>query len=131
VDGQPPDGGWVHAPGADCNDENSGVYATPGEVRNLHFPNDALTLSWTAPLQPGGTTLVYDTVRSPSAADFVTSATCVETDDGSDTNAVDGGTPGPGLAWFYLVRAENACPSGQGPLGSDSDGLPRTARTCP
>ena len=37
-------------------------------------------------------------------------------------------TPPSGLAFFYLVRAENAC--GAGPLGQDSDGGDRTGAVC-
>ena len=36
----------------------------------------------------------------------------------------------PENAFYYLVRARNACPSGQGPLGSGSDGWEREGRSC-
>jgi hypothetical protein len=42
----------------------------------------------------------------------------------------DSSTPPLGSLYFYLARAENACP-GIGPIGTDSNGTPRTARTCP
>ena len=37
----------------------------------------------------------------------------------------------PQAVFFYLVRAENACPLGQGSLGKDSNGAPREGRSCP
>jgi len=114
----------------DCDDGSPEAWATPGEVHGLAFGDDKVTLSWLVPLDPGGI-LVYDTLRSSSAADFVTEATCVETDDGTDTLAIDTDLPGSGEIFSYLIRAENACPYGQGPFGNQSNGSPRTGRQCP
>jgi hypothetical protein len=117
----------------DCSDANSTVWATPGEARFLLLSHNKLTsttsLSWSAPTAPGGTSPFYDTVRSNTASNFVTGATCVETNNGPNTVSTDTGTPAP--VFFYLIRCENACPSGQGTLGNASNGTPRTARTCP
>jgi len=33
--------------------------------------------------------------------------------------------------FYYLVRAQNSCPQGNGPLGSGSNGAPRAAIDCP
>ena len=74
---------------------------------------------------------VYDTLRSPDPADFVAAAACVESQDGSDASAADAGSPPPDAAYFYLVRGAYGCAKGTGPLGSRSDGAPRTARSCP
>ena len=113
----------------DCDDGNAQAWGTPGEVRDLAFAADRMTLSWVAPLEPGGV-VVYDTLRSPTAADFVT-ASCVETDDGADTLVTDVASPVSGEVFYYLTRAENACPAGHGSLGVRSSGLPRVGRDCP
>ena len=61
----------------------------------------------------------------------VWASSCVEEDDGSDTAAVDADEPVSGGVFYYLARAENACPSGLGSLGAGSDGSLRTGRVCP
>ena len=75
--------------------------------------------------------LLYDAIRSSDPADFDVGGTCVASNI-QITTSTDTAEPLPGSAFFYLIRAENACPSvGQGSLGADSDGIPRTGRTCP
>ncbi|UCH33674.1 MAG: hypothetical protein JSV65_14035, partial [Armatimonadota bacterium] len=115
---------------ADCDDSILEVWATPGEVRDLVFLADKMTLSWTAPVEPGATTVVYDTIRSAEPADFITSADCVESNDGADTMATDPEVPLTNSLFAYLVRAENDCPTSQGPLGTDSAGSDRQGRAC-
>jgi hypothetical protein len=88
-------------------------------------------LSWSPPGAPGGTSLLYDLLRSSNPADFVTLASCVESNDGPNTTATDTAVPSLGAGFFYLVRAESACPPGQGPLGTGSNGAARTCRSCP
>jgi hypothetical protein len=73
----------------------------------------------------------YDTLRSTAASDFNGPAVCLESDDGLDTTATDEEDPASGAATFYLIRAENDCSAGQGPLGHDSSGQPRTGQSCP
>lgn len=121
--------GYVPA-GDDCNDANAQVWGTPGEARGLLF-TDAQSFSWTPPASLGGLAVVYDALRTGNPADFVAAATCVESNDGSNTIAVDASLPASGTAFFYLVRAENACPSGQGILGTNSSGTAISGRTCP
>jgi hypothetical protein len=115
----------------DCNDGNDAIWGTPGEALDLVFAADKATLSVAPPVDPGGlvSSLLYDTVRSGIPSDFVGAATCVETNGGPDTSAVDASTPVAGSVFYYLVRAENAC--GVGALGTWTDGTPRTVRTCP
>jgi hypothetical protein len=67
-------------------------------------------------------------LRSPVPSSFDT-ATCIESDDGGDTLAVDGASPGAGELFHYLVRAQNAC--GSGTLGSGSGGIEHTGPACP
>ena len=125
-------GGWLFNCDIDCDDANGAVWQTPGEVQDLVLTRDAMTgvatLSWTAPVDLGGNSVVYDTIRSLDPADFETAAECVESDDGVDTMSSDGDPLAPGAVVFYLIRAENDCPGilSQGPLGAG-----RTARSCP
>ncbi|MBD3867574.1 MAG: thrombospondin type 3 repeat-containing protein [Acidobacteria bacterium] len=112
---------------SDCNDGDSLIWDTPGEIPTLIFSAVLATLEWIEPVDPGGSTstLVFDVLRSTDPADFETGSICVESDDGADTLAVDPEIPGSGIVFYYLVRAENACPKGSGPLGSG-----RSGRTC-
>ena len=70
-------------------------------------------------------------LRSSDPSDFIEGAVCVEENDGTDTEAEDVDDPGPGVVFYYLVRAENDCPVGEGSLGRGSDGTPRAGRGCP
>lgn len=137
-DGYGDPGGTACPAGArnDCDDANGAVWGTPGEVTGVVF-TDGVTLAWTAPADAGGlpSALVYDTIRSMDPGDFVTvpAALCVESDDGADAMAVDLDVPPPGSAFYYLIRAENACPGGLGvgTLGFTSGGTSRAALPCP
>ncbi len=113
----------------DCNDTNTSVWSAPSEVQNVLF-TDGATLVWDKPSDPGATTLLYDAVRSGNASDFVDNATCVASGAVSPT-AFDAAVPLPGQVFYYLIRADDGCPNGQGSLGADSSGTPRTARSCP
>lgn len=115
---------------ADCNDLLVGSYATPGEVLNLRFTSST-ALAWDAPASPGGASIRYDTIRAGSPTGFVAAGVCAETDDGSNTQATDAATPALGAIFYYLIRAENDCVPGQGPLGFATNGTPRSARNCP
>jgi hypothetical protein len=118
----------------DCDDANGNVWATPRECLQLNVTHAAgvSTLAWAAPVALGATSVVYDTISSGNPADFVTLATCVESN-GADTTSTDASSPANKRAFSYLIRAENACPGalGQGSLGTTSAGVPRTALACP
>ncbi len=117
----------------DCDEGDGTIWGTPGEVRNLLLTHDAAgitTIEWDPPGDPGGTAPLYDTIRSADLTDFVGAAICVETDDASDTESIDGGDPTSGGLFLYLVRAENGCASGTGPLGSSQGVFARTALDC-
>ena len=111
----------------DCNDGDGSIWSTPGEVIALGFDGPA-AFSWSPPVEAGGTSPLYDVVRSDDPTDFVTSASCISIDDPS-TSATD--TDDPLSIFHYLVRAENTCNVGQGPVGDHSDGTPRSALSCP
>ena len=68
----------------------------------------------------------YDVLRARAASLF---GVCLESDDASDTVALDQGVPGPGGVYHYLVRAVNVC--GDGSLGQDSTGSARNGPACP
>ncbi|MBP7147914.1 MAG: FG-GAP repeat protein [Acidobacteria bacterium] len=115
----------------DCNDGDPGAWGTPGPAAGLVFSGKS-TLSWSAPTDPGAhlASLVYDTLRSGAASNFLL-ADCIETADGADTTAEDAAKPSTGRASFYLVRARNSCPSGTGSLGTSSAGVERAGAACP
>jgi len=97
--------------------------AIPDEVQGLLLPGRA-AMSWSAlPFN----TLGYDVVRSTTPRDF-TAGTCVETGD-VDQAAADTGLPAVGQAFFYNVRARNAC--GVGPLGYATSGAEEAGPVCP
>lgn len=116
------------AAACDCDDLNPTVRRTPGEALSLVLGMTGL--SWSPPLDEGGDVVRYDVLRSGSADDFMGGALCVATDE-SSTTVLDGSVPASGGVFFYLVRAENDCPAGEGTLGNASSGAPRSGRSCP
>lgn len=117
----------------DCDDADPLIWSPPGEVRDLRLQHAAglTTLSWQAPQVLGAAAVVYDTLGATDPEDFLLSAFCVEADDGLDTEATVSGAPPPGTSSFFLVRAQNRCPAGEGPLGWRADGTPRPGLSCP
>lgn len=115
----------------DCDDSSEMVWAVPGEATDLVFL-DKLTMNWWPPAVlgtfPGFER--YDTVRSTRPDDFVSAGFCLDSDS-YDTYSSDYEDPPAGQAFYYLVAAENDCPSGRGPFGHRSDGSRREALSCP
>jgi len=123
---QPDADGDGVADAADCAPGDASAWAVPGEASDLRFPvaGDRATLAWSAPLEPGGATVLYDLLRSGRSDDFSLPA-CI----GSDltvTSAADPETPA--TAYFYLVRSGNRCGTN---AGRRSDGAPRATGPCP
>jgi hypothetical protein len=85
---------------------------------------------WDPPHDMGSWDVFYDTLRSEVPSDFNVAA-CIESDDGLDLMSEDGDPILPGLIYFYLVRAQNFCPDGEGSLGADSRLQQRQGRPCP
>lgn len=119
----------------DCDPADPVVWGPPGEVRQVRVARDAATgesvIQWFPPGEEGSTVLAYDVLRSEVPFDFLGPAVCVESDDGTDRVARDGAVPGPGTVFHYLVRAQNACPAGEGTLGWGTDGTERLGAACP
>lgn len=127
------DADGVTAGACDCNEADATIWATPGEVADLQLARAAsdAVLSWDPPAAPGGTAPRYDTVRSGIASNFDPGiALCLETDDDSDTGAVDPAVPASGGIFHYLVRAENDCAAGTGPTGTSQGLYDRSVRDC-
>jgi hypothetical protein len=120
--------------GEDCDDGNGAVWRRPGEVGLLTLshalPSGLTTLAWSPPADLGGKVVAYDTLAAPLPSGF-DAALCLESDDPSDTLAVTQAAPQPGQVLFFLVRAGNTCPAGDGSLGTGSDGRERSGRACP
>jgi hypothetical protein len=115
---------------ADCDDDNPFAWERPGEVRSLAF-RDAEIIDWEAPIPSGGVFAFYDTLRTAGSADFMNAAVCIESNDALDSRAFDADLPTSNAAFYYLVRAENLCNPGQGPLGFRSNGTLIPGRMCP
>ncbi len=107
----------------DCDDVNGSVWATPGEALGL---TAASGTEWhfSPPLAPGGSVFVYDLIRSLVRYDFMTATVCIGAPDPAQPARTDFDVPALNQVFYYLVRAHNACPNGDGPLGTDSSGLP-------
>ena len=114
----------------DCDDQNPGAWAIPGEVSGLIFGVDDVTLSWSPPADPGAASISYDLLRSNVASDFQSVAVCLASGIASP-NAPDSAAPSLNKFFYYLARARNACPGGIGTVGAGSSGVPRSALICP
>jgi len=124
------DGDGVGRGACDCDDTNAQIWGRPGEVLNVRFAS-ATSIVWDPPAGPGGSQPRYDVIRSANPSDFVASGACIESDDFANTSAGDPATPVAGQAFFYVIRAENGCALGIGPLGLSTGGYQRAARSCP
>ena len=110
---------------SDCAPLDGTTWSVPSEARNLNLEGSpTTTLTWSPPAAPGGSSTLYDVLRSGSASSFI-SAACLESGVGGQTAA---DPVSPATIFFYLVRSRNAC---GGNLGSDSGGNPRSGVTCP
>jgi len=120
--------------GSDCAALDDQLWQNPGAVSGLTLAHagaasGTTTLSWLVPSSPGGTTVSYDTIASFDPGDFGGTATCVETNDATDTSAADSTVLSAGEILYFLPRAGNGC--GEGSAGADSFGATRTLRGCP
>jgi photosystem II stability/assembly factor-like uncharacterized protein len=115
---------------ADCRPDDPTVFASPGEVSGLVFAADRLTLSWNSALPSAGAATVHQVLRGLVAELPVGGASdsCIVA--GTPASSVtDTDVPLADAAFWYLVRAGNAC--GTGTYGSTSGGSPRIGGACP
>jgi hypothetical protein len=108
----------------DCAPGNPDAWAIPTPARNLRVGTSFL--QWEAPVDPGGSPVLYDVLRSGDPSEFG-SASCIEPGQ-TDPLAIDTGAPEPNELYCYLVRAHNDC---GGTLGVDSQSTPRVGTACP
>jgi len=115
---------------ADCRPDDPTVFASPGEVSGLTVGSDRVTLSWNSEAVNSGSATQHQVLRG-LVADLPVggaSESCLVT--GTPTSAIaDPAVPPAGSAFWYLVRAKNAC--GTGSYGATSAGSPRDGSACP
>jgi len=92
---------------------------------------DGARISWIPPAHPGAVFFTYEAIRSTDPGDFVAPAACLGFADPTQPECTDASDPAPGTAFYYIVRAKNGCPRGEGDMGVGSDGRPRAGRSCP
>ncbi len=111
----------------DCAPGNADAWTLPTAAENLFVGITGKDgMAWQAPSSLGGTSVLYDLLRSSDLSDFGGGA-CVETDD-TDTVATDTTNPVPGEVYGYLIRVKNDC---GGTLGQSAGAAPRSGGTCP
>jgi hypothetical protein len=119
----------------DCNNANASVWTAPGPIDELSLSHDALsettTLEWDPPAELGAVSVTYEALRSENAANFVSLTTCMVLGDPSIPEGFDSEEPPPSEAFYYLVRATNGCPNGDGSLGRNSEQVPIEGKACP
>ncbi|MGH9870810.1 MAG: putative metal-binding motif-containing protein [Candidatus Polarisedimenticolia bacterium] len=117
----------------DCHDRDASAWEEPSPVvLDMVFDGGTgvTTLDWSPPALPGGTSVIYDVLRTGSPFDLA-AASCDESDEGDTLMVEPASAPVPFLT-FYLVRAQNACPAAAtGGLGYASDGAGRVGPRCP
>ncbi|HEX5044283.1 MAG TPA: hypothetical protein VFV75_15360 [Candidatus Polarisedimenticolaceae bacterium] len=125
-----PDGdGDGVANAGDCAPFDSTAGYVPAEVAALAFGADKQTLSWISQAWTGSGT-VYDAVRG-LVSELPTGGpaeTCLLSG-GATPQASDATQPDPETAFYYLVRARNAC--GVGTYGTETGGNDRETMACP
>jgi CSLREA domain-containing protein len=118
-----------HGDDCDCAPTDGGAFAVPhDEVAGLAVTSKT-TLAWTAVPNVGSGTL-YDVVRGETQAlpmDGGATETCMGSVSGTSTTI--SGSPSPGVAFWYVVRARNSC--GASTYGFATSGVERVSNVCP
>jgi len=112
----------------DAAPADSGVFAVPGEVDELSFDDDKVTLTWSSAAPTSGYLTVHDLARGGLDAFPVGVSTCLAAGI-SGASATDAALPAPGAGYWYLVRGRNSL--GNGTYGQQSNGAPRVTTACP
>jgi hypothetical protein len=110
----------------DCAPGNRAAWALTSAVSDLLVGGATTALSWSAPDRPGAPVPRYDLLRATAPAAFQ-QAECVVSD-ATSRAVTDPSVPDPGAAFYYLVRARNAC---GGNLGVASETTQRQGTSCP
>lgn len=115
---------------ADCRLDDPAVFAAPGEVAGLSFGDDRATLSWISAAPGAGSGTQHQVLRGVVGELPVGGASDACLASGITSSSIaDVTVPPPGSAFWYLVRARNAC--GTGTYGAASHGSPRDGVACP
>jgi hypothetical protein len=107
-----------------------GVWAFPGEVANLGFGGDKVTLTWRSGSAAAGPLTRHDVVRGALVdLPFEMYGPCIVSAT-LESTTTDTGTPALGEAFWYLARARNTL--GVGTYGYASSGSERNVlASCP
>ncbi|HJQ96701.1 MAG TPA: DUF6531 domain-containing protein, partial [Candidatus Polarisedimenticolaceae bacterium] len=116
-----------HLDAADCDDRDASAWSLPGEPTNLHFVSKT-TFLWDAAADIGATAATFVTVRSTSPSNFAAAPASCADPEGLTASTTDASVPPLGTAFYYLVRARNAC--GDGLLGHRSNGAVTPGLAC-
>ena len=114
----------------DCSSLDPGVFAVPGEVANVRFAADHVTLQWTSALPSAGSATVHQVLRG-SVRQFPVGSGAAETCLGGTSTAsmTSSDTPTSGQGFYFLVRAYNFCDVGT--YGFRTSGAERLSAACP
>jgi hypothetical protein len=112
----------------DCAPGNNAAWAIPPETPSLTLSNST-ALSWTAPANLGGTSVLYDLVSMTTPASGTPPAYGCFQSDLAALSTSDASVPALRSVRLYLVRAGNTC--GEGIAGVRTGGTPITAPACP
>jgi len=118
--------------GEDCRPYDGSVWAAPSvNITEFKITREATNnFTWVVPSTStwGSQSVTLDILRSTSPSNF-NSSTCRATDlAGTQTTFTDTEEPTSGTVWYYLLRIENVCGF---KMGNDSNGNPRSGRSCP
>jgi hypothetical protein len=115
---------------ADCRPDDSTVFALPGEISGLAFGPDRVTLSWTPAIPSAGSATQHQVLRGLVSGLPVGGASDACIVAGTPASSItDPALPPAEAAFWYVVRAKNAC--GTGSYGTTSAGSLRLGSVCP
>lgn len=107
---------------ADCAPDDATVFAVPGEVSGLAF-GDGQTLAWDSAVPATGSATLHQILRGSELPVGGSSDVCLAAGTPA-TTLTDPDVPLAGTAFWYLVRAKNAC-------GIGTYGTARPGTACP
>jgi hypothetical protein len=112
----------------DCAPTDAGAFRVPGEVGNMTFAGDNVSLMWDSAVPGAGTNTFYDVLKTPNPSQPGPADICLSSGFPGAMQS-DMSAPPLGGVSYYLVRARNAC--GAGTYGYWSNGVERTLTACP